>query len=75
MKKKNKAQPEEKMTLRDVQNAVLTLQLADQRRHMINYLNMKVQVQDWHAVADAAMDLREIDAKQSVLDVKTMVSK
>lgn len=30
---------------------------------MIEYLNMKVAEQDWHGVADAAMDLRDIEAE------------
>lgn len=34
------------------------------RRHiLINYLLMKVEAEDWHAVADASMDLRELDAE------------
>jgi hypothetical protein len=28
---------------------------------MIGYLKMKTEVGDWHAVADAAMDLRELE--------------
>lgn len=30
---------------------------------LIAYLKMKVDAGDWHAVADAAMDLRELEAK------------
>ena len=30
---------------------------------MIEYLLLKVGSQDWHGVADAAMDIREIEAK------------
>lgn len=43
-------------------------ELRKQREEMIIYLNMKVRAQDWHGVADAAMDLREIDAKLSMLE-------
>lgn len=32
------------------------------RRILIEYLRMKVEQQDWHGVADAANDLRELDA-------------
>lgn len=32
------------------------------RERMIKYLELKVEEQDWHGVADAAMDLREIDS-------------
>jgi hypothetical protein len=28
---------------------------------MIDYLKMKTELGDWHAVADAAMDLRELE--------------
>lgn len=30
---------------------------------MIEYLMSKVAVKDWHAVADAAMDLRELEVE------------
>jgi hypothetical protein len=33
------------------------------RRVMIGYLQSKVEDGDWHAVADAAMDLREIEVE------------
>ena len=36
---------------------------AKQRAILIQYLLMKVDQQDWHGVADAACDLRELDAK------------
>ncbi len=32
------------------------------REILIAYLKIKIAVEDWHAVADAAMDLRELDA-------------
>lgn len=36
--------------------------LLDQKKMLIQYLLKKVQAEDWHGVADAAMDLREIQA-------------
>ena len=33
------------------------------RAVLVAYLISKTHVEDWHAVADAACDLREIDAK------------
>lgn len=33
------------------------------REIMIAYLRMKVAEKDWHAVADAAMDLRELEVR------------
>lgn len=40
--------------------------LAERKLTMTNYLHMKVQEQDWHGVADAAMDLRDIEAAVAV---------
>lgn len=34
---------------------------------MVSYLKSKVESEDWHAVADAAMDIREIEAQLKVL--------
>ena len=42
-------------------------ELEDAKRTMIEYLKLKVKQEDYHGVADAAMDIREIDAKLSVL--------
>lgn len=33
---------------------------------MISYLLMKVESRDWHAVADAAMDLRELELEKKL---------
>lgn len=38
---------------------------------MTEYLLLKVQVQDWHGVADAAMDLRELAARYPDLDERS----
>lgn len=32
---------------------------------LIDYLRMKVTLEDWHGVSDAANDLRELDAKEA----------
>ena len=45
----------------------LTNSLLQTRNGLIAYLELKVKVGDWHGVADAAMDLREVDAKLEVL--------
>lgn len=34
------------------------------RETLITYLRMKVDIEDWHGVADAANDLRELDAEE-----------
>ena len=38
------------------------------KEKLIEYMYVKILAQDWHAVADAANDLREIDAKLEVYD-------
>jgi hypothetical protein len=34
---------------------------------LINYIHLKIRQRDWHGVSDAANDIREIEAKISVL--------
>lgn len=41
--------------------------LEKQKEILLNYLYSKIYAEDWHGVADAAMDLREIEAKLQVL--------
>lgn len=39
------------------------------RKHgMVEYLNLKTSQEDWHGVADAAMDIREIESKIKTID-------
>ena len=46
----------------------MTTDLLKRRREVTKAdLAMKLEIEDWHGVADAAMDLREIDAMLSVL--------
>jgi hypothetical protein len=33
------------------------------RRRMLDYLELKVEEQDWHGVQDAASDLRDLDER------------
>ena len=33
----------------------------DSKRTMLKYIALKIAEEDWHGVADAAMDLRETD--------------
>jgi len=37
-------------------------QIRMKHKLMVDYLKMKVEERDWHGVADAAMDLREVEA-------------
>ena len=37
--------------------------LATQRRVMLAYLHHRVELEDWHGVWDAAVDLAKIDAR------------
>lgn len=41
--------------------------LEEERENLSRYILIKLEKKDYHAVADAAMDLREIDAKLSIL--------
>lgn len=41
--------------------------LSKQLERMKSYLLLKFEVADWHGVADAAMDIREIEAKLNIL--------
>lgn len=43
------------------------LELEAERRDLIAYLASKTRSCDWHGVADAAMDLREVDASLETL--------
>ena len=49
---------------------VLRRRLLGERDILIEYLRMKTEINDWHAVSDAAVDLREVDAKLSMLNGK-----
>lgn len=44
------------------------MSLEDQREILITYLNMKVSQNDWHAVSDAANDLREVELKLRMIE-------
>ena len=44
-------------------------ELDKQRETLISYLLSKVEIADWHGVADAAMDLREIEVQIKLLKV------
>jgi hypothetical protein len=35
---------------------------------MISYMKLKIEQRVWHAVADAAMDIREMEAKKQVYE-------
>ena len=43
-------------------------QLMTRRAQLIDYLKMKIDEEDWHGVQDAGSDLREIDAKLTVME-------
>lgn len=45
----------------------MTKDLQHQRELMIAYLKLRLVLEDWHGVMDAAADIREIDAKLAVL--------
>lgn len=49
----------------DIEKLIESLKL--QRQMLVAYLKSKLDAEDLHAVQDAASDIREIDAKLSVL--------
>jgi hypothetical protein len=38
----------------------------EQKRILLEYLQVMITNEDWHGVADLAMDMRELEAKQDV---------
>ena len=42
------------------------IQLKQQVESLVVYMRVKIDQADWHAVADAAMDIRELEAKIKV---------
>lgn len=42
--------------------------LQKRKEGMVRYLLLKVDEEDWHGVADAAMDIREIEAQMYLLE-------
>lgn len=43
-------------------------ELREQKAALIAYLKSKIAAEDWHAVADAAMDLREAEVALRMLN-------
>lgn len=50
-----------------VEHARHVTELIEQKAQLVAYLLSKVKAEDWHAVQDAASDIREINAKLEVL--------
>lgn len=50
------------MTLETVERELL-----EQKAQLVAYLQSKLKAEDWHAVQDAASDIRELEAKLEVL--------
>lgn len=45
----------------------LLQQLSERKKGLITYAKMKIDAEDWHGVADAMMDVREVDAQIQLL--------
>lgn len=45
----------------------LSAPIEDQRKALIAYLTSKITAGDWHAVQDAASDIRELEAQLDLL--------
>lgn len=43
-------------------------ELREARRLMIEYLDLRRRLEDWHGVMDASADIREIEAQLRVLE-------
>lgn len=43
--------------------------LIGRKSHLVAYLLSKFEAEDWHAVQDAASDIREIDAQLECLEL------
>lgn len=43
-------------------------ELKEQIKTLVSYMRTKIDQADWHAVADAAMDIRELEAKIKVYE-------
>lgn len=42
--------------------------LKHSKEELISYMQVKIDIEDWHAVSDAANDLREIDVELITLN-------
>lgn len=49
------------------ENADIIRRLERQRQQMVNYINLRLELEDWHGVRDAAADLETIDAQIRLL--------
>ncbi len=45
------------------------VELENARKRLKEYLQMKVEMEDWHGAADACNDLREVDAERAGIGV------
>lgn len=60
--------PKKKTRLEPINAFELLIRILERERATLReYLDVKAQAEDWHAVADAAMDLRELDARMKTL--------
>ena len=50
-------------------------ELRSQKASLVRYVQMKIAAGDWHAVQDAASDIREVDAKLDILRELTVLPK
>jgi len=44
------------------------MSIEEKKKIMLDYLRLKIEEEDWHSVADCAMDLRDIENYQRGLD-------
>lgn len=46
----------------------LILKIKEQKLHLVLYIQSKLAAEDWHAVSDAANDIRELEAQLEILE-------
>jgi hypothetical protein len=58
----NEAMTNQKMSAEDYAIDMQKAELVSDIEILVEYLKMKTRRKDWHAVSDAAVDIRELDA-------------
>lgn len=51
-----------------INQPIRPLELESQVQDLVKYSQLKIKQRDWHAVADAMMDIRELEAKIELLN-------
>lgn len=63
MKTKKERYPNPMDPMAILEKAHRQLKLSERKRVMVEYMQLKMKEEDWHGVADASMDLRELEVE------------